>query len=269
MWFGAPLLLAATLISIVRGYDNLPGELGGRKEWHGAEVKQLNEVLDIARKTRKWDQSVLDITCFRGGAVFVAAAIALVVVYQVLSAGGEVQLCNVIFLDAVLILAPHWFTGVRRILTNAPLTVKVQELLYVHDLWTGHHADDEQMAVQMEVVKAEKGEVPSDAKLILKFPQLGDAFLGLQVQGVLNNVQGSDYPYVYCVLVAKPELGMLKKLDPQPPSNVMVEKKCQQDVEIIIVRQYTTETSGYHTDRSAIGKIFNFARSEARKLLTA
>ena len=118
------------------------------------------------------------------------------------------------------------------------------------------------MLPQMQVRTSGQGEMPCDAKLVLRLDALGDAFLGLQVQVVLNNVQGSDYPYLYCVLVARPQLHILEpNAIATPPKGIVVEPKHQEadNVDIVVIRQETTKTKGYHTQPADCAAIFTFA----------
>ena len=193
--------------------------------------------------------------------VLLVAGIAAVLLH-----GGETWLAQAWILDSAVLLLPHWLTGVRRVLTNDPLTIKVRQLLTVYDSWERDAVEGERMLPQLEVVSGREGEMPLDAKLVLRADPLGEAFLGLQVQVVLNRVQGSDFPYLYCVLVARSEFGMLDQLEPHPPAGITVEPKRDGDVDILVVRNRTTKTSGYHTKPMMSRRIFAFALHLTRSL---
>jgi hypothetical protein len=284
----ACLLFAESLLAVVKGYRNYPEAPGPKREWRSADKEQLKKILDIAEKAKSWDQSAIDITCGSGcGTLLVMIVVVSLVVMSLYGAGHEL-LAIAIAVDMGVLFLPHWVTGVRRILTNAPLTVKVQNLLHVYSLWEAAKKEGEKMTVQMEVAKGKEGEVPTDAKLILQIPELGDSFYGVQTQVVLNNVQGADYPYVYCVLVAKEAMGMRGKLgssvmsdkvafEPtvsgwakflgKPSLGITVEWKLQDGMDVMVIRQATTKESGYFTDGPAIDRIFSFAHSQAMKLV--
>ena len=266
---GAFVLLAASLLTIVKGYTNQPATMKGKREWRAGEKAQLLKITDIPNRSKQWDQTAIDITCKRGFATLFLGGLAvmgLAVALAALFDAGEAA--SVLVLDATVLLLPHWVTGVRSILKNAPLIVKVENLLYVYNLWELDKQADEAMTIQIEVLVLDPDqEIPTDAKLILQLPPMGEAFLGLQVQVVLNNVQGADYPYVYAVLVARPELKMRKRLSPEPPFGIVAEWKTDQGVDILVVRQATTANSGYYTNAATVSSIFAFARGEARKLL--
>ena len=74
-------------------------------------------------------------------------------------------------------------------------------------------------------------------------------------------------PYFYCVLVARPAFGLLERYRPQMQPDITVEESREKDVHIIVIRQTTTETSGYYTKPVTVGTLFFYALSEARKAL--
>jgi hypothetical protein len=267
VWAGAALLLAASLLAIVQGFSNIPEDLAGPREWRGAERGQLENILRLDRKSRSWDISLIDVTCGQGAVAFLLIAAVTSVAAYALSISYHEWLAKALVLDVCALLVPHWITGVRRILTNDPLTVKVRQLLSVVNCWEAIRIEGEVMAPQMTVIRGPKGEMPCDAKLVLRLEPLGEKFLGVQVQVVLNRVQGKDYPYTYCVLVARPQLKMLQRLRLTPPAGIVVEPKRQGDVDILVVRNRTTKTSGYHTPPMISRAIFQYALQQARSLL--
>lgn len=283
---GAALLFVASMFGIVKGYTNNPGNLGTKREWRAGDKEQLLKIIDVSAKSKSWDHSVIDITCGTGCLVGMTIAVIISLLVMGLFAAGNEWLAIAVGTDAAVLLFPSWVTGVRRILTNAPLTIKVQNLLHVYSVWEASKRDDEKMMVQMEVVKSEQGEMPTDAKLILQMPALGESFFGVQTQVVLNNVQGADFPYMYCVLVAKADIGMKGKLGAvqsdadrlleaeskllgffsKKPLGIHTEWMKDGGMDILVIRQATTKETGYHTDPVVEATIFDFARQQARKL---
>lgn len=266
VWIGAPLLLAATLLSLVSGYSNIPKRLPGKREWRGAARENLENVVKLNKRIKHWDQSYMDITCGRGVLALIALGTVVAAIAYVFWVREQDWLMTVWIVDAVVLVVPHWFSGIRRILTNDPLAVKIDNLLAVMNVWEGLRKDGEAMVPQMQIRTGKTGELPHDAKVILRFADADDSFLGMQIQVSLNNVQGKDYPYLYCVLVARHEFGLLERLKPEPPSGIVAEPKREQDVDIIVIRQRTTKTKGYHTKPATCTWIFMYALNEARTL---
>ena len=78
VYAGACLLLAASILMIVKGYDSRPTGLSGKKEWRDGGIEQLQNIVSVARKAKKWDQSLVDITCGAGFLALVAVGMVLV-----------------------------------------------------------------------------------------------------------------------------------------------------------------------------------------------
>jgi hypothetical protein len=91
---------------------------------------------------------------------------------------------------------------------------------------------------------------------------------GLYGQISVNNVKGQDYPYFYVVLVAKESAKLISnKLSHFIlPADIISEFSEQNEAEIMVIRQYTTKTSGYHTDEGAVREIFRTGLKAARKI---
>ena len=119
----------------------------------------------------------------------------------------------------------------------------------------------------LEIGETAAGKTPLDAKMVLAFHNGPPEFLGLQLQLAINNVQGTDYPYFYCVLVARPPFGLLPKSRSELMPDITVEKSHEGDVDIIVIRQTTTQTSGYYTKPNTVKTLFLYALAEARLVL--
>ncbi len=109
-----------------------------------------------------------------------------------------------------------------------------------------------------------------DIKFKINLPNQSKDFLGLFGQIVINDIQGTYYNYFYTVLVAKKQYGMqgITK-DIKLPKGIMDEFKIENDVEVLVIRQYTTTTSGYFTNDAKAKQIlmegFNIAKKVAFK----
>jgi hypothetical protein len=101
-----------------------------------------------------------------------------------------------------------------------------------------------------------EGQVPIDARVFIRFPDGPEDFLGLQLQVAINNVQGTRYPYLYAVLVARESYGLIERYHDEihELTDLTVDTSRDRDegVEALVMRQPTTEDSGYHTSRSMV-----------------
>lgn len=247
---GCLSLIVGNLFLLVKGYDNRVdfGRYVPSAHWETIEKRKLQELQELERKAKKWDLSALDVTNVGGGLVFITVVASLVIIYS----AGHLQ---VLVLDAMILLLPHWITGIRSILRKPGLIVKVktiEKLLNTMEPALKHHEVD-----LMVLLKGDERKIPDDVKFKVDIRGHDKDFLGLYGQVVINTVQGSSYPYFYVVLVARQSYGLNELFrNYQPPSNVRKEFKIQEKVEVLVIRQTTTKTSGYHTPNSAMHRIF-------------
>jgi len=248
---GICFIAAGNLLLLVRGYDNRVdrGKYDPWSEWERVETKKLDELSGLDRRIRKWDISTLDVTNLAGLIVFLVVAGLLGY-----AAGTTKGLVQTLAIDGLVLLLPHWITGVRSILRKPHLTLKVQTIRNIFQRFQGH-LRDHRVTVLM-LLEGKETRIPADVKFKVEPKDRHPDFLGLYGQVVLNDVQGKSYPYFYVVLVARKDFGMrplYQKYD--PPHNITKEFKVQEEVEVMVIRQTTTRKSGYHTNRRAIRSI--------------
>lgn len=249
---GVLLLLAGNLLLLVRGYDNRVSLKGfdpdGR--WERVEERRLADLEDLHRRMRRWDLSLLDITNPAGLVTFLVVAALLVLGLVLLPGMGRVLAA-----DAAVLLVPHWVTGTRSILTRPKLLVQVgaiRDLLDATRERLGRHG----LAVLM-LLRGGDVAIPEDLKLRVDIADRHADFLGLYGQAVINDVQGTSYPYFYVVLVARRGFGLdAVHRAYEAPYNLVAELDRKREVEVLVIRQRTTKNSGYHTDTYTAREIF-------------
>lgn len=272
-WAAASLVLAGVTLLLTRGYANVaPARLRSR-EWRPARREEVQRILELNKKQRAWDIDAVDISnvwgCF---VLFLVVAVVGLAVYAVAGPFDRSPLSRMIVLNAAVMFLPFWLTGTRSILKNDKLVTKAKMMLAIEDLFTASgkgEGEDFQYQLQVSESKDGKAQVPSDVKAILLFHNASPDFLGLQMQISINSVQGSDYPYFYCVLVAKPQFGGFQQCLKTGPRGITVEVSSENDVDVCVIRQATTKNSGYHTKPRDAANIFQHALSQARQLLAA
>ncbi|MBI4557442.1 MAG: hypothetical protein HY706_07660 [Candidatus Hydrogenedentes bacterium] len=285
---GLLLVFAGVLLLLTKGYENKAEPEAASREWRPARSEEIQRIITINKEQKKWDQDLVDVTngIGRVGILATAALCALAfVVFVLTQSGPSAERTAFLFINAPVMLIPFWITGVRSILKNDRLVVKSEMLLNIESAFNASGAKSgEVFQYQLQTAKARdgSGEIPTDVKAILMFHEGPPDFLGLQMQISINSVQGTDYPYFYCVLVARPAFGGLPvKPPPAPQGNwltalakgasgrarIVVEPKRENDVDIAVIRQQTTKNSGYHTNLAVATDIFTFTLGEARLLL--
>jgi len=261
-WFipGAVVILAGTILALTRGYSNEPARApAGAKRWETVTLAQFERVVELDHQSRDWDRAALiDATNVRGcliGILMVAGIVVAAAIFSQTSA----QLASACVLDSVALFAPFWVTGIRRFYHRTELMIRVAALQNILDRLGAPGSRGVTPAPMLELQKTENGDIPQDAKLMVRLNDAPDDFIGIQVQVSLNDVQGTKYPYLYCVILAKPEFG-LRKWSMQPgAANLHSEYSKTAEVELVVVRQRTTKNSGYHTNKAAQNRVFDAA----------
>ncbi len=290
-WLGYPLLLLGLLLGFNTGYDSTPRETGAQA-WERVTPDEYEKVRLKTEQLRAWDEDIFDGTSSRGGLGLVVAAGICVVLYKIAAEALKFPPGSFIYfaLDAAVVIIPLWFAGTRGYLKKDKLLVKIGALRKVMDALT----DSSEVQVQPMLSLADTesgGKEPEDARLMVKLVGAPKEFYGLQVQVSINSVQGTDYPYLYCVLIAKSGSGLLKDyedLTPRSENSVLknvaaalfsrvaaafaqpelvYEPSAAGEVDIIVVRQQTTRDSGYSTPPAAAQAIVEGSLKLARSLL--
>jgi len=247
VWPWLLLLAAGNLLLLVRGYDNRvdAGKYDPAAEWGRVDIRRLDDLARLDREMRAWDRSALDVTNPAGGALFVLVAGTMGV-----AAVWVGSVARILVIDAMILMLPHWLTGVRSILVKPRLMVRVdfmKSLLLRCEESLGEHTVNLLMMFRGSATK-----IPEDIKIRVDIRGRREGFLGLYGQIVINEVQGSSYPYFYVVLVARRGFGLIEFEETYTPLQGMVsEAKTEGEVEVLVIRQTTTKTSGYHT---SVGK---------------
>jgi len=257
-WYGVMVGLVLILIGnrflFVRGFDNRVnfGAYSPASAWERVDRAKVREIEELIKQMKKWDRSWLDVSN-RLGCFPVFAILAGVVLVGIYALAEENAVALILALDAAVLLVPHWFTGQRSIITQPNLVMKtklIEKLLQDVDGLLDQHQTEYFMLLQ-------GGKVPEDVKFRVKLRGQHPDFLGFYGQIVTNDVSGTSYPYFYVVLVAKQGYGLQKHFNGYTPSkNITKEFKPQGDVEVFVIRQTTTKTSGYHTKDKDIRRIF-------------
>lgn len=266
IFIGVLFVLTGNLLLLVKGYNNKInlGGFSAENEWVKTDSKRLDDILSINKKARRWDMNNMDITNAAGFFILLLVILGIVAV-SVLLPSSLTQ--TIIFLNALVLFVPHWLTGVRRITTTPKLVKKIK--IYKNVLDTFKRELENEDVDFLVYVRGNEEKLPRDVKMKVKFNNQPEGFLGMYAQISMNDVDGTHYPYFYVVLVAKQKSNMLGKHSNnlRLPVRVISEYKVEGDVEILVIRQYTTKKSGYHTRPQAIVNIFDAGLKNAKSIL--
>ncbi len=260
---GIVLVAIGNLLLLVKGYDNRvdTGAFQADVHWQRVGMEKLGELRELDRKMRRWDRSLLDVTNPLGALVFVvvvgllAVAVVFGVVLSVETGGVLGDRVRVLAVSAAVLLVPHWVTGVRSILRRPGLLVRIEAMETVLDR-ANRRLKDHEVTLLM-LLGGGKEQMPEDVKFKVDIAGRDPDFLGLYGQVVINEVQGTSYPYFYVVLVARRGFGLRDAFDRYVSGGrITKEFKVEKEVEVMVIRQHTTKRSGYHTKPAMASEIF-------------
>jgi hypothetical protein len=284
---GIFFILGAVSLGLASGYES-GAEIEGSPFWKEVNWEAFEEITKLNKRSEQWDKTFLDITNLQGFLLLFVIVIQAVVVWFYLTFGADGWEAGInyllnkiegrgsvpsrpwygevgsIYLTNVLALTlPFWFTGIRRILKKDKLVIQVEELLAIRDTFEKIAEVNEDTFVPMLETRAAiggEGDVPSRVHFKVLFKNMPKTFYGLQAQVNINDVQGKSYPYFYCVLVGEEasDLQKFKSLR-SPPFDVVTEYQKRKGVKVLVIRKYTTKTSGYYVRRRKAIEIFRYA----------
>lgn len=286
-WPGFVLLLLGAALGMNSGYDSAPAITAG-EEWARVTPNEYEKVILKAEELKAWDEDFFDGTNTLGVIGFAVMLALLIGGYLFASAAWDFPgYYGVYFgLDALVVIVPLWFVGTRDYLKKDRLIIKIEALKRINEALTDMSEVQVQPLLALAPTKG-GGKEPEDARLMIKPLGAPKDFYGIQVQVSINSVQGKDYPYLYCVIIAKAGSGLLNGWEgvaPQPQekgfmeqlgamlmgtegSGMVYEPSNSGEVDIIVVRQETTRNSGYYTQPSAARAVVENALAMAKGLL--
>lgn len=308
IFIGWLFVLAAVLMGAAKGKSNKP-DIRGTPDWQNVTLEELQHAAELLEKTRGVGSGLgkptgacaagCGIQLFALTGVLVAAALTYTDDWslgteQLILQHGATRASTffVLVLDAVTLLAPTALFARVKAWEPPNLRMRMDQLMHIHALASSDPGLEFQPSLL--VAKTTNGSVPTDCRLMIKFRDADKSFMGIQVQTTLNSVQGTKYPYTYCVLIARPEFKLLTKSQrviEVPPrggfsvgwfadnnakkeakfaryDGMVVEIKVENDVEIAVVRQ-PTSGQGYKTSTSGAGEVYEAAYRLARAVLNA
>lgn len=267
---GLPLLLAGHLPLWARTQTTSPGGATPAHEqvWAPVEDDWLGRVDELEKRGARWDTTPWDVSNRMGCLVLVGALLAVATLgFLVGTAFGADALVRVL-VAAPLLLVPLWLNGMRTTWNPSELRKKGEALAVARAAIEEVGGRDFEVVPLLGLRDGRRGKYPVDARLMAR-PATEDSsgFLGVQVQVAMNNVQGTDYPYLYAVVLGKGGF-----LLPNLPSrqrvggvDLVAERGHGEGVVYLVLRQHADKKGGWHTGPDDIRGIVAFAIERARE----
>jgi len=251
--FGLPFIVIAVSLVLIQGFDSRPKlkHFDLDPTWVNVDLIKVIELEELRKKNLSWDSDGFEASNPKGFWMLVLCCMIGVGVSVILGRlAHSVDVMAILIVDFALIVFPLWLSGMKFILNQPKLNIKVKIVLMLAKAFENARLEGEEFRPGMQMSRDTEGEtVPRDLRFTVSFPTKPEGFFGLQGQINLNDVQGTQYPYAYCVIAAEPGFGLQKFTGGMVlPSGIICEFQDDGKAEVLVIRQKTTKTSGYHTD---------------------
>ncbi len=303
------VFFAGCLLGIIRSKGLRP-VVARDGEWVTTTIEELEQIEKLSLRVKHWQERTNGFRATSGGgcALFFVGMIGVFVstflISEFIDGGPGVALllsrafaaplrggfvAPIWAADLFTLFIPIWLAGSLSAWEPPELPRKAGYLL---DIYRQHKEQPElEFAPSLYVHPREERSVPTDARLMIKFKDAPKEFMGVQVQISLNSVQGTKYPYGYCVLLARKEFELIpkaqpylqegdkgglfglfrsasdrKELDHEQFAGSIAEVEQQPEVDVVVVRQIAVGR-GYHTSESEALEVVSDALNLAQLVL--
>lgn len=269
---GLPLMILGHVFLAVRSQTTAPGGATPRHEeiWVPVEDDWLRRVEELEERGERWDVTPWELSNRKGCVAFVAVLALSAALGGAASALLDPTTGFRVATGAALLVAPLWLSGWRTTWNPSELRKKGKALELAREVAQAEGGDDFDAVPMLALRQGARGSYPVDARLMLRPARDdGSGFLGVQVQVAMNNVQGTDYPYLYAVVLGKkgfrlPQGGSRKPWDGWRVKMVY-ERSEDQEVTWLVIRQHADNRGGWHTKPAHIREIVARALVEGRR----
>lgn len=270
----APTLIFAAALIWVKSVKIKEDFSGRKREWREVTIKEFEKAFEKAKKARKLSSMSF---VSRVMVVFISGIFSLIFIPFFLTASFFEKGFFYLFLDTAVIFLAVFLSGRRKIWSPIDLYLKLDALIVAYN--TAKKEMGFVLSPQFLIKRDKKGKMlPVDAKFLVRGQDAPDWMIGLQFQVSVNVVQNRRYPYLYSVIILKSgtlsemlntgekkgkvrasTMETFKNLCGKENSKIIIEGEINPDVDVVIIRQRTTKSGGYYTNKRTIERIVNYS----------
>lgn len=270
---GVVLLLLGHLPFWVHGQTTAPGGATPQHEeiWAPVEEGWMQRVETLERRGEEWDATPWDLSNARGCLMLVALLVVLGVGAVMFSLRFGMEGTTRLAAGGAALLVPLWLNGLRTTWNPSELRLKGRALEVARETAEGEGRGDFEEVPLLALRQGRRGKYPVDARLMLRPVTEDDSgFIGVQVQVALNNVRGTDYPYLYAVVLGRPGFrlpggGSRPRRSGGKVAKWVYERGEGDGAGYLVIRQHADDHGGWHTEPEHIREIVARALDEARQ----
>ncbi|NLL29078.1 MAG: hypothetical protein GX259_09800 [Bacteroidales bacterium] len=256
IWYGAICIACASLILLNKGVDSrlYIERFHHNAKWQTASRQQIQDIINMQKKLRRWDRSSFEISSCLGKLIFFIIIFISIILFAISEGLNDLSI-GIFTCDLLILFVPHFLSGYKHYDTNTKLLLYAKKCLSIADMIANLYPKVNVGFMTLLVERnKDKSVYPKEIKLKLTMGNSPTAFLGCYGQLSINEIGATSYPYFYTVLIFKPEFDLAEKHTKitLTNKNILKEFSVNEGVEVLVLRQVTTRTSGYHTDDKAI-----------------
>ena len=241
---GLPFVVACLILNLLKGIS-VKRVSAKKLIWQEVTPAKIDQVIEQCQRIKKFRSK--DAGCLIGAIVLLIFAFAFgLPLISLLVRLNFAFLATVV--NAIILFGGLAFSGRRSAWMPAALDIKADIVKRMIESKLVKQYPDVQAIPYLEVGESKEGTFPNDTRFMVRLKDAPKDFIGLQGQISINSVKGRPYPYFYVVLIAKHGFELFKKFGKQSFDKLVVERKKTSEVDVIVIRQRTTKTSGYHTN---------------------
>ena len=268
---GAAFVFFGILLTLVDAKTNAPRGLRGEPVWERVTPEQYARIRALVAGGKRWARrDLFGAGNLLGQVIFVGLAACLVALFLYLrTTPAKGRLAAVFAWDGGMFLVLTYFVGARKAWKPEDLLVKIDVLQTVLDGQAARPIARLKFQPMLEIHKNQRSQqLPRDARLLVTIDKAPEALIGFQVQCSINRVGAAAYPYVYAVIIARKAFDLNRRLAGVAvgAKDLLTFEEADEEVDVAVLRQKTTKTSGYHTRPADQQRIFRQAAQLALTL---
>jgi hypothetical protein len=249
---GMPFIILCLILNLIRGVA-IKRVSPSKLNWQEVTPDKIKQVLAHCRRIRKFRSQ--NFGCFVASIILIFVLGSFL--FPFLKALSISFPLTATIVNAVILFSGLTLSGRKSAWMPYALDIKVEIVKRIIESPVVGNDPSLQAIPYLEIGETTEGSFPNDTRVLIKFKEAPEDFIGLQGQISINLVKSRKYPYFYVVLIARPQFKLFEKLRLLKTvlDNITVERKKTEEVDVIVLRQRTTKTTGYHTDKKTQDRI--------------
>jgi|GEM_PF-684315 len=278
LWLGFIPVIVAIFFTGMKSISNKPALASPllSEKWETVTTDEWNKIKEHYRKSLQWAHNFFTPNSSIGCLSTLLIVSAYLCGSYWLYFNIDRTFGNILLLDGGAFLAIFLLSGRPLAYKPSTLLVKMEALENVLTLLQrDEHKDIAITSMLLMRKTGDKGEFPIDIRLMVKFKDSPKSFMGIQIQVSINSVGATQYPYLYNVLLAEKGFdfgkritrGNCRRLIEGFGRDMTIQVEKPEEVDVLVLRQTTTKTSGYHTNKSAQCRIVGYGVTLSRAIM--